>query len=201
MTISKPAVSRETRDGGPRENKFMARLRAEVRARLGKAASMEPEDWQEQHSPTEAVEVRFNQARRVYVELCRRRALDARLLDDMTSEQLIACQRIVDGFQAIVGPVQAKTASLERIDGDRGPDADHTRRHGLIANYRGWAKRCHIERLYPHWAVEILAMGKTCAEVDAERRCRKGTARDNLFECLSVYCRMKGWSGPHRRTA
>lgn len=41
--------------------------------------------------------------------------------------------------------------------------------------------------------IDILALGKTAAEVDAERRIREGTAKMNLQQCLTVWCWQHGW--------
>lgn len=152
----------------------------------------EPADWQERHSPTEAVNVRFDTAKRTTIEICRRRIVDARLWDAMRAEEQTAAERIYCGFVLISGPSLVKCVTLERVDGKTANGAANGIRD-LSDDYWDWAKTAQRERVRVAEVLDILVFGKSCAQVDRERRQRKGVARGNLFDGLGVYCAMRGW--------
>ena len=177
----------------------MAKLSARKALTLRHAELTEPNDWQERIEPTEAVEVTISRSTRRVKEIARRRVVEARLWNAMSEEQQVAAERIARGFQVI-------TAGLGhggmRLDVRGGPSYGDPweKARDLIEDYWAWAKRAQRERLNVAAALDVLAFGHSCRDVDRWRRKRKGWARGNLFGGLEVYCGIKGWLG-RRKTA
>lgn len=153
------------------------------------AAVRDPYDWQEAHSPTEFVEVKISEERTT--QMCRRRKLDARLIEGMTTWEQDAANLIYEGHVLLAGASGYKPQSFERKEPARETLAE--RQADVMDAYWAWSIRALREKLQPSAVVLILANGWTCRDVDSFRRKRKGWASENLKECLRLYCRMKGW--------
>ncbi len=158
----------------------------------GEGGNKSPQDFQEDRTPTETVELRAGAQGRT-VERCRRRVTDARLWEGMSVPQQDAAVEIERAFALISRGVGY------RISNPYAPRVDHGRtnaneRQGIVvAGYVSWANDCMKAKLSHAAALDILGFGKTCREVDRERRVRKGWARENLSECLFLWCKMRGW--------
>lgn len=172
----------------------MAGMRAGKALAVRAADGAQPSDWQERIEPTEAVEVTISRSTRRVREICRRRVVEARLWDAMSGDQQGAAERIAGGFEVITAGLGASGMRLG-VRGDRSYGDPWEGARGLIEDYWAWAKRTQRQELSVAAALDVLAFGLSCREVDRRRRKRKGWARGNLFEALEVYCDVKGWSG------
>lgn len=151
-----------------------------------------PYDFQERQAPTVAVQRNLGGGRSALQH--RRRMVDARLWDAMSPFQQNAamaleqaCYLLSRGLgYRISAPHKAYTGKSTFKETDR--DAEK------ITLYSQWVKKCQEEQQHYSAAMDILAFGKSCREVDRSRQCRNGWARSNLFACLDLYCRIRGWS-------
>lgn len=159
------------------------------RARILAAEQMEPADYQEVHSPTEAttVRVRIEGSKRVSREVARRRKPDARLWSAMRPEQEAAAENIAAAWYLITGEVGCKVARFEPGGGGR-RESTTERATRLVAAYMAWARDLD-ERGYPHRvaAMSVLLGNETMRHAERIRNRRNGWARENLMEALDRY--------------
>lgn len=143
---------------------------------------------QEQHAPTRPVFLRG------VSEAPRQRIVDARLWEAMTSAQQDAALQIALAFETMGRGLGYVISNWQRIPGCRG-QVNAAEAHGrLIRGYIDWTKACHKRKISHAMIVDILVFGFSCRAQDKERRQRRGTARENLLDGLSLYCEMKGWN-------
>jgi hypothetical protein len=151
---------------------------------------MEPADWQDRHSPTEAVTIRVTSGRRQ--ETARRRKSAVRLFDGLLEEEQDAMQEINDAFNAITGHVAGNIMLYEPDyvpgTGERGHRMDILRR-----TYMEWAETGVRGKFSHAAALDLICYGKTLEIVDSERRKRHGWARENLRDALDAWCKLRGW--------
>jgi hypothetical protein len=152
-----------------------------------------PEAWQEQHSPTEDVKVRYRQdgAKRVDLIQCRRRVLEARLWNGIHPSLQDAAVAIERGFSLVTRGMGHKPPSYELGAGGKGGYTD--RDTGMIEDYWAWGKEALRQRIDHAAIILVLVEGMSLAAVDAARRKRKGYARAELMEGLNLFCRLRGW--------
>lgn len=156
---------------------------------------MEPADWQERHSPTEAVTVRITGSRRQ--ETARRRKSDARIFERLLhDDQQQAAVEINDAFNAITGHVGCRIMVYEPDyvpgTGDKGHRMDILRR-----TYMEWADIGDKGKFSHAAALDIICYGKGLREVDSGRRKAHGFAKTNLVNALDVWCEVRGWKISH----
>ncbi len=149
-------------------------------------------DAQERHSPTMSASLlKPGDSQRSHH---RRRILDARLWGALSDNQQNAALMIDTSYHAISKGLGYRSSAphLERIQSSaRHEMNDH--QASLIALYVDWAKHCTREGLMHAACVDILIFGKSCAAVDRDRKVRKGWAKQNLIDCLTEYCLLRGW--------
>ena len=154
------------------------------------AVRVEPEVWQEPHSPTAPVEVRLTGSK--VTTIARRRKSDARLWDAMSPHQQEAATAIARTFEQITAGSGAKAQTYDR-SGKSGYIAPSTAQIEAQEDYWRWAKLVQVEKLSHAAVVDILILGDSCRMVDSSRHKRKGWAIENLLACLNSYCLIKGW--------
>jgi hypothetical protein len=150
-----------------------------------------PHAAQERHSPTEQVSHRA--ARGAPEERSQRRIVDARLWGAMTPAQQDAACAIASAVETMgrgIGFASSKWDGMPRTGGRGNIGAAHGR---LVGLYVDWTKECHKNRVSHAMIADVLVLGHSCAEVDRNRRVRKGTTRRNLFDGLALYCEIRGW--------
>lgn len=150
-----------------------------------------PHDCQESHSPSTPVFVQTTHNRKTQRSM--RRIVDARLWEAMTPPQQDAALEIAMAAHLATLGIGFKTSpsGMQRIESSPGNQTD--RQAALISFYFSWAKTCKRERLSAACILDILLFGKSCRQVDKERKIRNGSARHNLIEGLKLYCQLRGW--------
>lgn len=151
-------------------------------------ADLEPVDWQEAHSPTEAVEVRTGLRGRTKVR-CRQRKADAALFAAMTPAQEHAAMAVAALYQQAVSPVGARISAYEPTVGQGSGTADAAMLRSVAAaqDLRDWAKAVRRDGLSLPAVYEVLGEGMSCAAVDKARRQQKGWAMSNLLASLDLW--------------
>lgn len=150
-----------------------------------------PHLLQEKHSPTESVSVRLTSERKA--QKSQRRIVDARLWEAMNDEQQKAALEIALAFETMGRGLGYVSSDWQRIPGCRGPSNAGEAHGRLIRTYVEWTKACHKEKISHSMIIDILAFGFTCRALDRDCRLKSGTARQNLFDGLTLYCVLKGW--------
>lgn len=157
------------------------------------SAEREPADWQEAHSPTEAVIVRIDRGRTR--QAGRRRKSDARMWEAMSPRQESAAEAIAAGFALVAGEIGVRTQAFQRLGrGLSAPDAARADRQAvLVHRYHDWARRSGERGLVVADVLQILAHGESCHQQDRRTHKRNGTALGHLLEALDLYAVMQGW--------
>lgn len=158
------------------------------RARL--AVVKEPSDWQEDHSPTDNYEVRLTGQKKTTI--ARRRKSDARLWESMSGHQQDAAIRIARAFELITSGTAARAQTYERsgIVGIRPPSRAQIE---VVEEYFQWAEAVLRAHLSHAAVVDVLVVGESCHSVDSARSKRNGWTKQNLLDCLNIYCQQQGW--------
>jgi len=156
-----------------------------------KSIPITPHDFQENQSPTEAVEIRLTAERKAHRG--QRRIVDARLWDAMVSSQQDAALKIEHAFNTMSRGIGYRISDPSRISFEKSYNNENEHQAYMVNFYFKWAKKCTEEKLLHAAVIDILVFGKSCRSVDRERRMRNGWARTNLLECLDIYCEMNGW--------
>ncbi len=175
-------------------------LTAKKRQAAVNAALREPQDWQERHSPTEEVVLRDLDGRgKRVLRSARRRKIDARLWDGLSSHQQDAAEAIVQAYQDIVRGLGFSTMLFQQPEvilalTHHGPE--FTREDRVAARYRAfswWVSRAELNEIDWQAILAVLIEGFSVREVDCRAGRRKGWARQNLADGLDLFCRLKGW--------
>ena len=157
------------------------------------AETTEPADWQEQHSPTEAVEVRIDHQRTK--QTATRRKMDARMWDAMTRAEEQAAECILAAVLIRTGEVGIKARRFDRSV--PGPDCSASDRAGrqadLLRRYDRWVQHARTEGLSPSDVIQIIVHGQSCGQQDRDRRQRNGTAKAHLIKALTLFAVQQGW--------
>ena len=156
-------------------------------------AEMEPADWQETHSPTEAVEVTISKGTRRTQERCRRRKEDARIWEAMTPNQERAAVWIHAALSQVLGDVAVRISRYDQ--GRRGVDhSDDPEWHArLREGYRQWVAAALDSGFVASDVIQILGHGETLSEQDERIRQRKGRAKQHLLHALQEFIVLQGW--------
>lgn len=144
--------------------------------------------WQERHSPTEAISVRLTRDRLVVQSL--RRVLDARLFDALDDDQLKAAEIINRGFRAITQQVAIRTMKFDRVIAG---ESDSEWQHRSIEAYRRWLASAPRFAFEVDVVLDVIVLGKSLRETDRDRRRPRGFARLHLTRGLDAFCQIVGW--------
>ncbi len=149
-------------------------FRPDPRGRGGAARSV-PAD-----APTGAGEAR--QARQ-------KRAQASGFRLDLSADQLRAADMIMRGFHLRTDGLGMRTQSYGWQP--RGSGGGNERWESeVMRRFLGWAVRAQGEGLSVAAALDVIVFGKSCRQVDRERRRRAGFARDNLLGSLDLYLQL-----------
>lgn len=173
-------------------------VRAEWETRVTACAEMEPADWQERHSPTEAVEVTISKGTRRTQEQCRRRQVDAQLWRTIEGEnaeyrrRAKAAELIERAVSLITQGVCIKIQSFQRA-GLSYHAGWRARQAELVEWYQEWAREAEREGLNVSDVLQILVHGEALRDQDRRNRQRNGRAIQHLIEALEVYTKLRKW--------
>jgi hypothetical protein len=148
-------------------------------------------DIQERHSPTEPVTVRLTATRSAHKS--QRRIVDNRLWEAMSSSQQNAALQIALAFELMGRGLGYVNSNWQRIPGCKGQSNVSESHARLIQVYTEWAAHCALNKISHSLIIDILCFGHSCRTVDRDRRLKNGSARANLMQGLSLYCRRMGW--------
>ena len=157
----------------------------------GDRGAAQPADWQEWHSPTEAVEVVISKTRTK--QQCRRRKEDARIWEAMTPNQERAAYWIYAALLQVLGDVAVRISRYEQ--GRRGVDHsdDPEWQVRVREGYRKWLAVADDKGFVAGDVIQILAHGETLVDQDRRIRQRNGRARDHLLRALQEFVYLQGW--------
>lgn len=150
-----------------------------------------PHDFQERHSPTESVNIRITSER--HDTRSQRRITDARLWDALSPTQQDAALHIAFAYETMGRGLGFVTSNWQRLPGSPGSHNIAESHARLISVYVDWAQACQKQKIHHSMIIDILVFGQTLAAIDRDRRIRKGTARQNLIDGLTLYCKLQGW--------
>lgn len=147
--------------------------------------SKEPADWQEVHSPTEAVTVRLTGTRHKIQS--RQRKADCRLFDGLLPDDVEAMVEINFVYNSFPGKPNIMMYCPDYVPG--------TGERSM--------KALELRRLYFEWAVipsfnhaaamDIIGLGKGLRQVDRERRKQNGWSKENVKAGLKEWRDLRGW--------
>jgi hypothetical protein len=163
------------------------------------ALPADPLDWQERHSPTEAVRIILPRSRTP--QTVRMRSGYAALWKGWTQDQRRAFLRIGAAF-AVIGRglgVPSKTLPMES-DLRWYDSAPSTATHGersdyeaeLVARYFEWGRECTRSRINHSAIMDVIGYDLSCRQVDRRRHQRDGTTAAHIAEGLALYIRLGG---------
>ncbi|MBL1146621.1 MAG: hypothetical protein HND56_04735 [Pseudomonadota bacterium] len=150
-----------------------------------------PHDFQEKLSPTLPVRQNLGGGRSTVQH--RRRIVDARLWDAMSPFQQNAAMALEQACYLLSRGLGYRISAPHKLNTGKTHFKETDRDAEKIAVYSQWVKKCKEQNCHHSAAMDILAFGKSCREVDRARKCRNGWARGNLFTCLDIYCQIRGW--------
>jgi len=157
----------------------------------------EPSEYQEAHSPTEAVMTKVTNQRQL--ESTRRRVADGLVVSGMYPDHEYAMQEIFDGFNYITGNVSVRISGCYqpvRPDKHKG---DYQEKDGLP--WHAWIRPFYFEwvdlgqrgKFNHDAAIAIIVFGQNLKQVDTDRKKRHGFAKENLINALDVWRELRGW--------
>ena len=157
------------------------------------AGGREPADWQETHSPTEAVMLQIDSKRTR--QAGRRRKADSRMWEAMSPRQEAAAEAIAAAVALVAGEVGIRTQSFQRLGRglSRPDEARANRQASLVQRYHAWCQRAGERELCVSDVLQILVHGESCHQQDRRTRRRNGTALAHLLEALELYAVLQGW--------
>lgn len=159
---------------------------------------IEPEFWQELHSPTEVVEGvvrrewddKAGRYRTITREVHRRRKRDAAIWGAFTPQQEAAAEDIGHGRNALAGQLGMKAASMQaRVDGMR-KAASTDRNARLITQYFDWAMECQRQGMSVAIPVAVICEGMNLKQCQQTYRKRHEAIRSALFDGVDLYAKM-----------
>ncbi|HAU28582.1 MAG TPA: hypothetical protein DCW68_00505 [Rhodospirillaceae bacterium] len=143
----------------------------------------EPSLWQARHSPIVIAQITPEGERRK--QSCQRRLLDARLWNSLTPQQQANAMRIDRAFRVMSRGMGLRLSSFMQSFGSG--SHENERDAETIATYFAWNRQVQKANLSHAAAMDIVVYGRSCREVDALRRKRKGWARENLGQALDLW--------------
>lgn len=160
------------------------------RGKAESAVRITPQDHQEGRAPTKTVTTQTEKDGDIHTS--RRRIIDARLWEAMTPVQQDAAICIALAAESMGKGLGFAASDWQRIRGSGTGNTSEAQAR-LIGIYFDWAQSCQKSKISHAMIFDILVLGKSCRHVDRERRIRAGSARANLMEGLSLYCKIRGW--------
>lgn len=164
----------------------------------GDGGVAQPADWQETHSPTEAVEVTISKGTRRTQERCRRRQVDALLWRAVEGEngeyrhRAKAAECIEKAFALVTQGVCVKIQSFQR--NGLAYHADwRAQQAELVDWYQEWARGAEDAGLNVSDVLQILVHGEPLRDQDKRNRQKNGRATEHLIESLEVYAKLRRW--------
>lgn len=154
---------------------------------------MEPEDWQELHSPTVLVRNRVSGTRTR--EAYRQRQADHKLLSSLTTDELRAFVEIGTAVNLAALTRTIRAQSYERVDHSRGPNQESRYQNIILRTFSDWARLVLSDKEVDYRAiVAIISEGCGVKQMDRDRRKYNGWARRNLGLGLELWCSLRGWA-------
>lgn len=178
------------------------RQQTQRRQQVAISNATEPEDWAENHSPTDSVMVRFRQevdprtgnAKTVEIAQGRRRLWDVAIWEKMDEQQKEAAERIGAGHNLRCGEVAFQVMSFERFLKSNGSGLNASEFMAVLeTTYRAWVTEALEAKLNVEAVNMVCALGQPCTAIDGNLRKRHGWAKENLFAGLDLYCYLVGW--------
>ena len=123
----------------------------------------------------------------------RRRIVDARLWEAMSTSEQVAAAAIAFSFERMSRGIGFASSDWTRIPGARGHGNGTEEEARLITIYTDWATACARQKISHAMVLDVLCFGHACRTVDRNRRLKNGTARENLMLGLQLYCKIRGW--------
>lgn len=161
---------------------------------------LDPTFWQEAHSPTESVQVRFRtgfdpttgKPKEITIGTARRRVKDAEIWKSFTSAQESAANRLGEDRMAKIGAMAMKSCSLEtRVSGN--PIAGMSDRLvAAIKRYDLWQDECKRQNVNALIAVFIVCEGANVRETMRTYRRGHEYVRTHLMDGVDLYAKMFG---------
>ncbi len=114
---------------------------------------------------------------------------DHRLWESLSDDQFWAGQQIYYGFKLRVAGIGYRTQVFSCL-----PQAAFTRHDGppdLLETFALWTRQAQAAGISVQDVLDILVFGKSCREVDREKRKRKGYAKENLVTGLAAFISLK----------
>lgn len=169
-----------------------------IKKRFGRDAL----DWQERHSPTVEIAVDDPEATRK----TRRNLTRVRQSEAWRHNRLTGMQR--DAEKEMEFAWRQRTAGLgaasSRYGEARGGGGRADLGSSIDATWREWVALAHQRRIMVDAVVDCLAEPKSLAQIEHDRRMRRGQAFDNYVAGLDLWCEIRGWTrgprmegGPH----
>ncbi|HQS15013.1 hypothetical protein [Reyranella sp.] len=169
-----------------------------IKKRFGRDAL----DWQERHSPTVEIAVDDPEATRK----TRRNLTRVRQSEAWRHNRLTGMQR--DAEKEMEFAWRQRTAGLgaasSRYGESRGASSRADLGSSIDASWREWVALAHQRRIMIDAVVDCLAEPKSLAQIERDRRMRRGQAFDNYVAGLDLWCEVRGWTrgprmdrGPH----
>ena len=169
-----------------------ARMVDALRKRMRQADQTDALDYQESHSPTEAIVNKISAERNT--EITRRRALDSRLFDSLSQEQQEAMFAIRSAWEIMTNDVTIRTQQLGvRVQSSRHSDTETERAIRLQQDYRRWQSLCQQDGVVISAALDVIVWNATITSVDKGRGWKAPRGRNNFTRSLDLYCSMRGW--------
>ena len=159
----------------------------------GDGGVAQPADWQETHSPTEAVEVTISKGTRRTQERCRRRKEDARIWEAMSPNQERAAVWIHAALAQVLGDVAVRISRYDQGRRGTSHSDDPEWQARLREGYRKWAAVALDRGFVVSDVNQILGHGETLSEQDERIRQRKGRAKQHLLHALQEFVVLQGW--------
>ena len=150
---------------------------------------LDPLDWQERHSPTEAVEVRVTGERRRVAT--RRRKQDARVFDGLSSYHEQAMMDILAAFLYVIGGAGYRSFRYERIIPGARPL--HGNEEKLREHYKEWIDMGARGAFKLKPALAIIVEAKSYTITASLFNKRRSWVKDNFHDSLMTYCEIRGW--------
>lgn len=130
--------------------------------------------------------------RPVTLGIAMRRRSEARLWESFTPDHERAALRIGGAFMVIERGVGLQESMLAQAMREGGPGGGLPTT-ALIDDYFAWGRECTRRRISHAAIMDVLGYGKSCRQVERDRRRRNGWAREELAQGLDLYCILKGW--------
>ena len=155
-----------------------------------KQQDLEPQDWQESHSPTVQTEVVISHSPRRVTAGPRRRTAEDRLWNGFTADETRAAEELCRIWAYLTHGLTAKAQKYERTDPAR-DDARDIAIH-LVQVHRRW--RLSTRAAEQSVCQAVLFDGMGIAEAAKAYRKAAGWPRLAIGNCLGRWIELRGWA-------